>query len=257
MLCTLHQADGQAGTCVETELGTPAARPAPARRHAQAVLVGGYHGAWLPAADAARLTLSNAELQPAGRVRRGRRAGGPARRTGAGSPRPRGSPGTWRWNRPGSAARASTACRASPPPWTKWPAHGPDPARGDRHRSAGQAWSRAAAPAITRTAPTRFVRSALHVFRDEIRTAPRRAGAWTRRRRPFLPLPADGWPLRRDAGLELTMREATAGGPDRLRRARPVRRAAARADHAGRVGLPDRGPAAGAPRRWTGTPGGP
>ena len=32
----------------------------------QAVLSGGYHGAWLPAANAARMTLSNEHLQAAG-----------------------------------------------------------------------------------------------------------------------------------------------------------------------------------------------
>jgi NADH:ubiquinone oxidoreductase subunit F (NADH-binding) len=78
MLCTVHQVDGTHDV-VETALGTPMrnlltlADPArdaggpPARaRTAQAVLVGGYHGAWIPAAMAARMTLSNAALRPAG-----------------------------------------------------------------------------------------------------------------------------------------------------------------------------------------------
>ena len=47
-----------------------AARPAGSEggwgRRGGAVLVGGYHGAWLPAAQAARLTLSNAALRPVG-----------------------------------------------------------------------------------------------------------------------------------------------------------------------------------------------
>jgi NADH:ubiquinone oxidoreductase subunit F (NADH-binding) len=68
MLCTVHQADGT-GEVVEAALGTPL-------RHlvalddsagpAGAVLIGGYHGAWLPSGQAARMTLSNAALRPAG-----------------------------------------------------------------------------------------------------------------------------------------------------------------------------------------------
>jgi NADH:ubiquinone oxidoreductase subunit F (NADH-binding) len=64
MLCTLRQASGSVDVA-EAAIGTPLARllDLPA---AAAVLVGGYHGAWLPAAQAAQLTLSNAELRPAG-----------------------------------------------------------------------------------------------------------------------------------------------------------------------------------------------
>ena len=65
MLCTLHQADGQRDV-VETELGTPL-RDLLQLDGTQAVLSGGYHGAWLPAAEAARMTLSNADLRPPGR----------------------------------------------------------------------------------------------------------------------------------------------------------------------------------------------
>jgi NADH:ubiquinone oxidoreductase subunit F (NADH-binding) len=62
MLATLHYADGRMGV-VETTLGTPIADLLP--RPAQAVLVGGYHGAWLPAARA-ELPLANAALRPLG-----------------------------------------------------------------------------------------------------------------------------------------------------------------------------------------------
>jgi NADH:ubiquinone oxidoreductase subunit F (NADH-binding) len=64
MLCTLRQASGSVDVA-EAAIGTPLGRllELPA---AQAVLVGGYHGAWLPAAQAAQLTLSNAQLRPAG-----------------------------------------------------------------------------------------------------------------------------------------------------------------------------------------------
>jgi NADH:ubiquinone oxidoreductase subunit F (NADH-binding) len=64
MLGTLHQADGSV-TVAETEIGTPLAGLL-GLGGAQAVLVGGYHGAWLPAARAAALPLSNAALGPLG-----------------------------------------------------------------------------------------------------------------------------------------------------------------------------------------------
>jgi NADH:ubiquinone oxidoreductase subunit F (NADH-binding) len=64
MLCTLHQADGSASV-VEAAIGTPLAGLLELRA-ASAVLVGGYHGAWIPAAQASALTLSNAALRPAG-----------------------------------------------------------------------------------------------------------------------------------------------------------------------------------------------
>jgi len=65
MLATLHQADGRTGV-VETTLGTPIAGLL--RLPARAVLVGGYHGAWLPAEQAGRLPLANAALRPLGAV---------------------------------------------------------------------------------------------------------------------------------------------------------------------------------------------
>jgi len=63
MLATLHHPDGRMGV-VETTLGAPIADLLPQR--AQAVLVGGYHGAWLPAAQAELLPLANAALRPLG-----------------------------------------------------------------------------------------------------------------------------------------------------------------------------------------------
>jgi NADH:ubiquinone oxidoreductase subunit F (NADH-binding) len=53
----------------ETSLGTPLTALLPELAPGgpvQAVLCGGYHGAWLDPARAARLTLSNADLKPAG-----------------------------------------------------------------------------------------------------------------------------------------------------------------------------------------------
>ena len=84
MLATLHLADGRTSV-VEVPLGAGLAGllgldrgPGPAESGAagpdvpsafgpvQAVLVGGYHGAWLPAAEAAALPLANAALRPLG-----------------------------------------------------------------------------------------------------------------------------------------------------------------------------------------------
>jgi NADH:ubiquinone oxidoreductase subunit F (NADH-binding) len=74
MICTLHQADGRVDL-TEAALGTPLAElldlqavqpkgddplSTPANG---AVLIGGYHGTWLPTATAARLTLANASLR--------------------------------------------------------------------------------------------------------------------------------------------------------------------------------------------------
>jgi NADH:ubiquinone oxidoreductase subunit F (NADH-binding) len=64
MLCTLRQADGSAGV-TEAAIGTPLADLLDLRA-VSAVLVGGYHGAWIPAAQAPALALSNAALRPAG-----------------------------------------------------------------------------------------------------------------------------------------------------------------------------------------------
>jgi NADH:ubiquinone oxidoreductase subunit F (NADH-binding) len=66
MIVTVHRADGTS-LVQEVAIGTPLARLADLdHAPAQALLVGGYHGAWLPAAQAARLPLTNAALRPAG-----------------------------------------------------------------------------------------------------------------------------------------------------------------------------------------------
>jgi NADH:ubiquinone oxidoreductase subunit F (NADH-binding) len=64
MICTLRQADGRVDL-TEVALGTPLARVLDLRQ-ASAVLVGGYHGAWLPLPIAAQVTLANAALRPHG-----------------------------------------------------------------------------------------------------------------------------------------------------------------------------------------------
>lgn len=66
MLTTVRLADGSRGVA-ETAIGTPIAALLKLAEHpAQAVLVGGYHGAWLSADQASNLRLSNAELRPVG-----------------------------------------------------------------------------------------------------------------------------------------------------------------------------------------------
>jgi NADH:ubiquinone oxidoreductase subunit F (NADH-binding) len=68
MLCTVQQPDGR-HYVTETSLGTPLTALLPELAPGgpvQAVLCGGYHGAWLDSALAAQLTLSNAALKPAG-----------------------------------------------------------------------------------------------------------------------------------------------------------------------------------------------
>jgi NADH:ubiquinone oxidoreductase subunit F (NADH-binding) len=65
MLCTVHIA-GRAPGVVEAAYGTPVRDLLPLDAGVQAVLVGGYHGAWIPADLAAGLRLSTAGLRPLG-----------------------------------------------------------------------------------------------------------------------------------------------------------------------------------------------
>ena len=66
MLVTAHRADG-ASQVIEVPVGAPLAEVLElGRQPAQAVLAGGYHGAWIPAAQAAALPLANAALRQAG-----------------------------------------------------------------------------------------------------------------------------------------------------------------------------------------------
>ncbi len=51
---------------VEAEIGTPLRTLIPDGANPQAVLIGGFHGAWLPAAEVATLTLDNQALEPHG-----------------------------------------------------------------------------------------------------------------------------------------------------------------------------------------------
>ena len=116
----------------------------------EGVLVGGYHGMWLPGEVADDVPVSRAGLDAAGG------ALGPASCCpSAGRParwaRWRGWCATWPRSRPGNAGRASSGCRGwrvpcprwrtAPAGWTPWT------------RPAGpRRWSAAAGPAPTRTA---------------------------------------------------------------------------------------------------------
>jgi NADH:ubiquinone oxidoreductase subunit F (NADH-binding) len=64
MLCTLHHVSGQV-MVAEAAIGTPLASLVDVSQ-ATAVLAGGYHGTWIPAAQASGLALSNASLRPLG-----------------------------------------------------------------------------------------------------------------------------------------------------------------------------------------------
>jgi NADH:ubiquinone oxidoreductase subunit F (NADH-binding) len=68
MLVTLHRAGEPVGVR-EVAIGTPLANLLPLQA-AQAVLVGGYHGSWVPATQAVRLTLDDTDLSAVG-ARRG------------------------------------------------------------------------------------------------------------------------------------------------------------------------------------------
>ena len=66
MLITVRLANGSGGVA-ETAIGTPIAELLRLAQYpARAVLVGGYHGAWLSPEQARHLTLSNADLRPLG-----------------------------------------------------------------------------------------------------------------------------------------------------------------------------------------------
>jgi len=65
MLCTIRRADGTP-RITEVPLGMPLRDLLGPLAPESAVLVGGYHGTWIPAAAAARLTLDNESLETAG-----------------------------------------------------------------------------------------------------------------------------------------------------------------------------------------------
>ena len=208
MLCTLHQADGSV-TVAEAAIGTPltalldlsrvsaagAAGSRSPRGRVSAVLAGGYHGAWIPADRAARLTLSNAALRPLGAFTgAGVLAALPADRCGLAETarvarylalESAGQCGPCLNGLPSIAAamgdlRLAGAGRGG---------RRPDPrALADLTRWAGLVEGRGACHHPDGT--VRFLRSALRVFAGEVRAASSRAAAGRAAARPFLPVPA-------------------------------------------------------------------
>jgi NADH:ubiquinone oxidoreductase subunit F (NADH-binding) len=64
MLTTVHTQENT--QIIEAEIGTPLRTLLPAETRAQAVLIGGFHGAWLPTAAIGTLTLDNQALKTHG-----------------------------------------------------------------------------------------------------------------------------------------------------------------------------------------------
>jgi NADH:ubiquinone oxidoreductase subunit F (NADH-binding) len=187
MLCTLHQADGRRDV-VETELGTPLRSLLTLDGQTQAVLSGGYHGAWLTAADAAQLTLSNADLRPEGAfVGAGVLVALPADRCGIAE-----AARVARYLALESAGQCGPCFNGLPriaAAMYEIASPRPDPrAVTDMIRWADLVEGRGACHHPDGS--VRFIRSALHVFRDEI--AQHGQGRCVDpARRPFLPLPRD------------------------------------------------------------------
>lgn len=193
MLVTLHLANGRADV-IEVPLGI-ALRDLPGigSHPVQAVLVGGYHGAWLPAAAAMHLPLANAALRPLGAgAGAGVVAALPASRCGLAETarvarylalESAGQCGPCLHGLPRMAA--ALAELAGPRPRRR--------VRADLERWAGLVEGRGACHHPDGTA--RFIRSALRVFAGEIER--HESGQCTGQTgRPFLPLPADA-PLQR------------------------------------------------------------
>ena len=206
MLVTLHLADGRSsvaevplGAALSGLLGLDAGPQGPAGAGTagpcvpsafgpvQAVLVGGYHGAWLPAAEAAALPLANAALRPLGAaVGAGVLAALPADRCGLAE-----TARVARYLALESAGQCGP-CFNGLPRIAAAVAHlaGPRPdlrARADLERWAGLVSGRGACHHPDGS--VRFIRSALRVFAAE-------AGLHEQGRcrgtdpRPFLPVPA-------------------------------------------------------------------
>jgi NADH:ubiquinone oxidoreductase subunit F (NADH-binding) len=205
MLTTLHLADGRPSV-TEVPLGAALAgllglevAPGPAEAGAagpgvpsafgpvQAVLVGGYHGAWLPAAEAAALPLANEALRPLGAlVGAGVLAALPADRCGLAE-----TARVARYLALESAGQCGPCFNGLPriaAAVEHLAGHRPDPrARADLDRWAGLVTGRGACHHPDGS--VRFIRSALRVFAAE-------AGLHEQGRcsgtdpRPFLPVPA-------------------------------------------------------------------
>src|SRR5579863_124246 len=189
MLTTVHQADGKTQV-IEAEIGSPLrtlltsqARPG---TQAQAVLIGGFHGTWLPAGAAATLTLDNQALQRHGAtVGAGVIAALPADRCGLAE-----AARVTRYLAAESAGQCGPCLNGLPAiAGAMAELAGPGPRRATRQnaeRWAGLVTGRGACGHPDGT--VRFVRSALTVFAPEIALHERGQCSATNRR-PFLSFP--------------------------------------------------------------------
>jgi NADH:ubiquinone oxidoreductase subunit F (NADH-binding) len=199
MLATCHRADGSTEVA-EVAIGTPiAALLGLGGAPASAVLVGGYHGAWLPAAAAAGLPLANAALRPlGGAVGAGVLAALPPDRCGLAE-----TARVVRYLAAESAGQCGP-CLAGLPriadALTGLAGRYPDPGLlGHLRRWTGLVTGRGGCRHPDGT--VRLVRSALAVFADEIAEHHRGGCAADRApggHRPFLPIPAGGAVYRAD-----------------------------------------------------------
>jgi NADH:ubiquinone oxidoreductase subunit F (NADH-binding) len=210
MLATVHQARGggssppsQQSECqvIETALGTPLrallAGPAEAHAEAQAVLIGGFHGTWLPMAQARTLTLDNEALKKHGAaVGAGVIAALPADRCGLAE-----AARVARYLAAESAGQCGP-CLNGLPSIAGALAELAGPGASRRTRENVERWVGPQNLVAGRGAcnhpdgTVRFVRSALAVFARELRLHERGQCSATNRR-PFLPLP-DGMPMTED-----------------------------------------------------------
>ena len=184
MLCSVLQADGRTGV-LELAIGQPLTGVLGLGPDVQAVLCGGYHGAWLRPADAAQLPLANAALKPAGAfVGAGVLIALPAERCGLAE-----TARVARYLALESAGQCGPCFNGLPRIADALAdlAGRPGPrTRADLERWAGLVTGRGACHHPDGT--VRFVRSALTVFRSEI-AAHEHGRCTASSRRPFLPLP--------------------------------------------------------------------
>src|SRR6202012_5931622 len=148
---------------IETETGTPLADLLAAGPGVQAWLIGGYHGAWLPVPDAARLRLDNASLRQFGAsVGAGVLAALPADRCGLAE-----TARVVRYLAAESAGQCGPCLNGLPPlaAALAGPGH-PRQTQADRERWSGLVTGRGACHHPDGT--VRFVRSALTTFAPEI-----------------------------------------------------------------------------------------
>jgi NADH:ubiquinone oxidoreductase subunit F (NADH-binding) len=190
MLATVLQADGQ-GHVTEAELGAPLRALLNSPSEPQAVLVGGFHGTWLPMPQATRVTLDNATLRGHGAaLGAGIIAALPADRCGLAE-----AAGVTGYLAAESAGQCGPCLNGLPAIAAALAElAGPRPRRSTREnaeRWAGLVTGRGACSHPDGTA--RFVRSALTVFAGELGRHERGQCSATNDR-SFLPLP-NGMPV--------------------------------------------------------------